>query len=360
MAECVTKLRTCVGVLSNLDGLPSDTVSACKLVAHLASHGISCCSERNAQSVVSPPGTVPSTQVLRVGCLNPHRNGLANVQGTAVVWKRLTDESNGLFRVLSDFSFSLLGLPACRVFADFSLPAFFGADIASVGGVSYGSVGVLRPLEMCCSSEVVWEESTKSSMIVKLEGAIVVIFALPTPSGPDSDERWVAEFTLGAEAGQRVLRASGCDCVIWMGDFNFEPEEVSGKPDPRATCRKVWDNNLKSYEMSLLNPRGHVEGVQETLQKISLPLQGKVVDLRSSSTFMYGGRAIDLVCVSARFKGRSKLLVHNGIHCTSNGCSRGWCKEAACSDHFLVELTVHLQDEQGVAQSSLTSRPRLA
>eukprot|EP00973_Karenia_brevis_P075585 10501039-Karenia_brevis.AAC.1 len=60
-----------------------------------------------------------------------------------------------------------------------------------------------------------------------------------------------------------------------MGDFNFEPSEISGKQDPRALCRKSWDRMLKDHRMHLVNPSGLVGGTQEELSTVELPLQAK-------------------------------------------------------------------------------------
>ena len=156
-----------------------------------------------------------------------------NVQGSSVVWSRLVDKQLGLLRTMREFNFAVLGLPACRAFEDFSLPASFGADLVSLGGVSYASVGVLRPMEVALTSEVLLELSTPHALVTALDDIIVVVLALPTPSGVESDRKRVQELQRGREAGREAARSRGTEKIIWLGDFNFEPLAVRGQRDPR-------------------------------------------------------------------------------------------------------------------------------
>ena len=77
------------------------------------------------------------------------------------------------------------------------------------------------------------------------------------------------------------------------------------------------------------------------------------------STFTKGGQSIDLVLVSTPLREKCRVVVHNGIHCVSNGCNREWCREVARSDHFLVELSIERHGGENHERLSTTSRPRM-
>ena len=72
-------------------------------------------------------------------------------------------------------------------------------------------------------------------MVYLMGGIVFVIFALPTAGGANSDNVWVKEVRKGKEAGCHVAARYGITEIVWMGDFNFEPERISGKPDPRRS-----------------------------------------------------------------------------------------------------------------------------
>ena len=197
LAEGLHRLRQARNYLSCLDGLPENTCIAARLLLELSQVALvsSRAALSNSASNDGSPISNHPRRSLRIGCINPHRNGLMNISGSSVVWRRLKDPEVGLLRTLDDFGFSLLGLSACRVFGDFQLPESLGARLDALGGVSYHSVGVLRPLEVCLASEVFFEHSTSTALLVRLGSMLVVFFALPVYSGAGSDAHWVASLT---------------------------------------------------------------------------------------------------------------------------------------------------------------------
>ena len=115
----------------------------------------------------------------------------------------------GLISALQDFGFTCLALPACRTPLDFALPVALGVDLTTLGGISYNSVGCLRSLESCASSEILHDWSNNFSMVLRVNDFIVVIFALPTPADVESDKVWACELVRGAEAGEETRKQWG-------------------------------------------------------------------------------------------------------------------------------------------------------
>ena len=354
--EGVHRLRLCGSRYTRLENVRDDTRQAYHLMSQLGESVQRCAPTCSAVSL-SP--AVPNDSCLRVACINPHRNGLLDVAGSAVAWYRLKDPQLGLLHTMQEFNFAFIGLPACRVFADFALPMALGADLFSIGGASYTSVGVLRPLELTISSEIIHSESSAYSLIYVLEGIVFVVFSLPTPSGVESDKEWCKQLRLGKEAGCRVAGTLGVHDIVWMSDFNYEPEEISGRPDPRKQCRGLWESVVQNPPMWLMNPSGHDENGKFDLQPVRLETQAKEVWLRCSATFQQGGRGIDLTLVSSSLKQHASLINHNGIDCARHGCTRGWCREVARSDHFLQDLSIRKACLRGRDSLTAMSRPRL-
>ena len=86
--------------------------------------------------------------------------------------------------------------------------------------------------------------------------------------------------------------------------------------------------------MYVLNPCGCDESGTLVEKFVYLKKMAKSVFLNAASTFVSGGRGIDLISVSGELVGRSRAVVHNGVHCVAEGCNLSWCKEVAKSDHF--------------------------
>jgi hypothetical protein len=341
--------------------LPPDTLTACHLLAQLSD-----CVKR--YSVVYEPvlnsgsrqsGGVASDMTLRIGCINPHRNGLLNINGTAFCWKRLTHPVTGLLHTPKEFGFSGLGLPACRVLEDFELPVTLGAHFATTGGPSYDSVGLLRKLDTCLDSEIIYDLSSKHVLLTRFADVIVAFFALPTPSGSKSDTLWAQALSDGAAAASSAAAHHATEKIAWMGDFNFEPESVSGVRDPSRLRNSAWNTLMVSSGMVLLNPRVEKGTGPVASQLVSLPIQGRTASLKAFSTFVYGGRCIDLVCVSECLADSATMVTHNGIHCVERGCTLGWCREVGCSDHFLTELILRLPSVPGAATLNTAVRARM-
>ena len=99
---------------TRLAGLQEGTTKAYRLLVALAAVVQDAYRPHHVNKEPSKRGgdAVPSP-ALKLACINPHRNGLLDVQGTSVVWSRLVDPSTGLVRTMKDFNFTLLGLPAC-------------------------------------------------------------------------------------------------------------------------------------------------------------------------------------------------------------------------------------------------------
>ena len=213
---------------------------------------------------------------IRFGGINLHTNGLMNVQGTAVAWDRQCHPELGLLRAMRDFNFAAVSLPSCKVFEDFALPAAMGADLTAVGGVSDASVGVLRPLEVALQSCILEDLDGLSALFAVFDDTIIVFFALPTPSGIDSDRKWVEEFRRGREAGCAAAGRLGTEKVIWMGDFNFEPASIRGRMDPRKACPAEWAQAVSQPRMFLMNPCVD-EWQDEVEQDVKLEEQCKVI-----------------------------------------------------------------------------------
>lgn len=104
------------------------------------------------------------------------------------------------------------------------------------------------------ASHVIAEHSSQSALVIKIMDMIVVIFALPTPSGAESDKRWLEELLRGKQAGCAAAAEAGINMIIWMGDFNFEPEAVRGRRDPRSLCRRNWGRAVEQPDMWLFSP----------------------------------------------------------------------------------------------------------
>ena len=164
------------------------------------------------------------------------------------------DKRLGLLRAMQDFIFAVLGLRACRAFEDFSLPVSLGAGFVTLGGASYASVGVLRPLEVAVSSQVLLELSTPHALVTAADDLIVAEFALPTPSELQSERKWVQELQRGREAGREAETRMDTEKIIWLGDFNFEPPSTRAQRDPRKLYREAWDETLLGSDMWLMNP----------------------------------------------------------------------------------------------------------
>ena len=127
--------------------------------------------------------------------------------------------------------------------------------MVSVGGVSYHSVGLLRPLEVSAQAPGnVIHASGDCYIVFTIVKVVVVAFALPTPSDAATDKLWVKEFIGGCTAGASVAAQVGASCVVWMGDFNMEPTALSGKPDPKQLREQAWNVHLAAHNMQLLNP----------------------------------------------------------------------------------------------------------
>ena len=313
------RLRICSTRHGRLEGLQENTSEAYRLMCGLAGR-LRRAVQGHSNSTGRQASSGPATHLVKVGCINPHRNGLVNVQGTAVAWSRLKDPRVGLLRTMHDFNFAFLGLPACRVPTDFVLPSHLGADLAACGGTSYASVGVLRPLEVAACTTVVTAECSSYFIVYIMRDMVFVIFALPTPAGPVSDRTWVQQLEQGKNAGCRVAATRGIDKIVWMGDFNYEPTEISGRPDPRKSCRDFWPVAITSPRMTLLNPKGVGDDGPIAMQRVQLPSRDKEVYARASTTFTQGGRGLDLMLVSDALVGKASIVVHNGVHCAMHGC----------------------------------------
>ena len=104
------------------------------------------------------------------------------------------------------------------------------------------------------ASHVIAEHSSQSALVIKIMDMIVVISALPTPSGAESDKRWLEELLRGKQAGCAAAAEAGINMIIWMGDFSFEPEAVRGRQDPRSLCRRHWGRAVEQPDMWLFSP----------------------------------------------------------------------------------------------------------
>ena len=160
----------------------------------------------------------------------------------------------------------------------------------------------------------------------------------------------------GREAWLTVARKLHTQDLVWLGDFNFEHVSIRGIPDPKAERRRVWDEAVLSPRMSLLNPTGCDDSGVLCLKKVWLEKSNREAHLCAASTFVTGGRSIDAVCVSDSLRARCSMTIHNGVHCEAKGCSLGWCKEVAWSDHFL--LVLEIQGQNGFNRDELTSTSR--
>jgi len=189
LTEAIQRLRRCAQRHGRLGDVRPETRSAYQLVCRLISVAEKAATKLPGHQRLHGQADARGQQghTLHIGCLNPHKNGLTNVQGTAIAWSRIKDHEVGLVRAIRDLNLSFLGLPACRVPENFQLPVALGMELTALGGTSYASVGVLRSLEIAIGSPVLLAASTATSMVLKLEDIIFVIFALPTPSGPESD-----------------------------------------------------------------------------------------------------------------------------------------------------------------------------
>ena len=109
--------------------------------------------------------------------------------------------------------------------------------------------------------------------------------------------------------------------------------------------------------MVLLNPCHTYHDTSE--HKVAFPVQNKEALLRVASTFMEGGRTIDLVLVSESLEGVCNMVTHNGMHCVQCGCDKGWCWEISRSDHFFNELTNMRERVDAHEGPVMFSRPRM-
>ena len=359
LSEAALRLRLCAQDHSQLEGVRAKTRQAYDIMVGLArvvDKEVGIKDPRESGSAQQP---INRAGIIRVGSLNPHRNGLLNLQGSEVVWSRMKDLQAGLFRTVRDLNLAFLGLHACRIFEDFALPPVLGFDLTTIGGASYASVSILRPLEVCVQSEICIDRSSPYFLVYVMAGVVYVIFGSPTPGGFKSDEIWAAELRRGKEAGVAVAKEKGIAAIAWLGDFNFEPAILRGVPDARPTRRQAWDISSMSPRMHILSPCGHDEGGNLMEQSVYLQKIGKSVCLNAASTFVSGGRGIDLIAVNSELAGCSRAVVHNGVHCVANGCDLSWCKEVARSDHFLTVLEISRPG--GLSRDDLpaTSRPRM-
>ena len=117
LLEAPARLQICVQRHHRLEGLQWGTRVIFELLRQIEG---SCRSSSKHFLGQQDPAAVRSavTQMpaVKVGYLDPHRNGLMSIRGSAVVWKRLMDKGLGLLRAMADLSCSFIGLPACRVF----------------------------------------------------------------------------------------------------------------------------------------------------------------------------------------------------------------------------------------------------
>ena len=144
-------------------------------------------------------------------------------------------------------------------------------------------------------------------------------------------------------------------CVIWVGDFNYEPTGVGATSDPSVIRKLAWNTAVTKYGMVLLNPSGRNQDTIET----KLSLQERTVHVRDSSTFVYGGRGIDCMLISTIGSGMARMIIHNGRHCRKHGCERQWCNEVAFSDHCLCELVLTVPRANVRMVGDIESRPRM-
>ena len=148
---------------------------------------------------------------VRIGSLVPHRNGLMDVEGKRLMWRRLQAKPWGLLPAAERMSLHALCLPAVRVWEDFQLPRATGFELETWGGVSYHSVGVLRPVDVCDqgSVEILREFCSSTATVLWTVGVVIVTFALPTQGGAEADVLWVGALRRGAEAGARAAKQKG-------------------------------------------------------------------------------------------------------------------------------------------------------
>ena len=202
LTEGLIRLRRCLSTLRHHPTKHGATTAACELVASIATSVLDRFKGQVNLCPLSEADTYEDLSMLTFGCLNPGRNGLSNIAGSAVCWKRLKDARTGLLKALKDFGFCYFGLPACRLPSDFALPFSSGVDLFSLGGPSYHSVGCLRSLESCSSTAILHNFSSQFFLLLKVDDLIVITFALPTTGQVQNDILWALQLEKGAQAGK--------------------------------------------------------------------------------------------------------------------------------------------------------------
>ena len=107
--EAIVRMQLCGNRYTRVEHVQEGTKKVYQLMKRLAGVVKTAAPSSTAYGMVRAASVASGESCVRAGCLNPHRNGLLNVQGSAVSWSRLKNERVGLLRAMSDFDFSFIG-----------------------------------------------------------------------------------------------------------------------------------------------------------------------------------------------------------------------------------------------------------
>ena len=274
------------------------------------------------------------------GICGAGRMGCTNISGQGINLHPLLSDNIGVITAMTAMGIELAIIPGARLRCD-PRPIGDGDHIITgrwEGGTSYASVAAI----WSSSSLIVESMANYGShrrLWLKVDGgppAGVLVCCLYLPANSDVD--WTAELAgLSRDLADLLRDGYTLSRLLILGDWNYQPFELSGVADPKGVRTAGWGNFVNQWPFTILNQS--FGGAQQ--QIVHLQLRNRDVSVHRGST-RHGpstGRCIDLALATQDIDGT--MCTHNGVQCKGNSmCDLVLCTEMGGGDHFVSTIAV--------------------
>lgn len=165
------------------------------------------------------------------------------------------------------------------------------------------------------------------------------VLQLPPSSAADGDVAWCAEIDalradfrhLAGHMGSSVLSNTSL-----MGDWNFQPDELSGGKELRRKRQQCWEEVRDARRLKL-----HNSLMNGPYYNVHFDRHNRSDMIRTGSTRHGPGESRGIDLIAATFDVGLTLTMHNRLHCGGGQvCGMQRCHEFAGGNHFLQTAEV--------------------